>query len=430
MNYCPSRRVVLLCACSLPLLLALGCGPARGEWTSSRASHVPVLPEDAESWTFEAAKGRIIETDHYRVYTTVNDALLLEKLPALLETVYEHYSAFLPSEKVDEEPLEIYLFGHRSEWESYTRQNMGATADNYLKIRAGGYSHDGISVVYLLDRYSTFGVLAHEGFHQFANSRLVHRIPAWMEEGLACNFEAHFWKAGTPVFAPDLNEFRLKALQQAIRRDSLFPLSEILGMHAGHAVALSAEKTATFYAQGWALTRFLQEGRTGKYRRAFRQMLDDAADGANLYSQTRAVEIFESYFQEDIEAIAEDFVLYARFLAARQVEPGMKIYVVSPGESTVIIKITAEQIEQTKREKRLKKLIETYNPPETEEPLEPEEPAEQGPEESPEPQPPVPQEDTDSSEAQDQAGDSEPEPEKEDTLIIKIEKQQEQDNSE
>ena len=66
MNYCPSRRVVLLCACSLPLLLALGCGPARGQWTSSRASHVSVLPEDAESWTFEATEGRIIETDHYR----------------------------------------------------------------------------------------------------------------------------------------------------------------------------------------------------------------------------------------------------------------------------------------------------------------------------------------------------------------------------
>ncbi len=121
MNYCLSRRVLLLCACSLPLLLALGCGPDQSPWTSSQASHVSVLPEDAESWTFEATEGRIIETDHYRVYTTVNDPLLLEKLPALLETAYERYLAFLPSEKVDQEPLEIYLFGRRSEWEAYTR---------------------------------------------------------------------------------------------------------------------------------------------------------------------------------------------------------------------------------------------------------------------------------------------------------------------
>ena len=55
-----------------------------------------------------------------------------------------------------------------------------------------------------------------------------------------------------------------------------------------------------------------------------RQMLKDAADGANLYSQTRAVEIFESYFKDDLETMTEDFVFYARSLAARQIEPGMK----------------------------------------------------------------------------------------------------------
>ena len=384
-----------------------------------------VLPENAEPWTFETTEGRIIETEHYRVYTTVDDPLLLEKLPTMLENAYEHYSAFLPSDKVDEELLEIYLFGRRSEWEAYTRQNMGAAADSYLKIRAGGYSYEGICVLYLLNRYSTFGVLAHEGFHQFANSRLAHRIPAWMEEGLACNFEAHFWKAGEPVFAPDLNEFRLKALQQAIRHNSLFPLQEILGMHAGHAVALPAERTATFYAQAWALTRFLQEGETGKYRRDFRQMLNDAADGENLYSQTRALDIFEGYFKDDLDTINQNFNLYARFLAARQVEPGMEIHIVSPAESVAIVKITAEQLEQTKREERFKELLETYNPPEDEESDAPEEPAEQTIEDAPEPQHHSPQEDTNSPGAQSQPAQPQPKPEKPDSLIIKIEETQE-----
>jgi len=351
MSYYLARRIVLVFVCSLPLLLVFGCGPSRGQWTSSQASHVPVLPEEAEPWTFGAMEGRIIETPHYRIYTTVQDALLLEKLPILLETAYQQYLAFLPQAQADEEPLVVYLFGRRSEWETYTRENMGPLAEKYLKIRAGGYSHNGISVAYLLDRYSTFGVLAHEGFHQFASSRLVHRIPAWMEEGLACNFEAHFWRAGKPDFAPDLNEFRIKALQQALRRDSLFPLSEVLAMDAGQAVARPAEKTATFYAQSWALTRFLQEGRRGKYRPAFRRMLSDAADGANLYSQARAVEIFESYFQEDLETIADDFVFFARFLADRKIGPGMEVYLVRSGQTRTTARITAEQIEQTKAQR-------------------------------------------------------------------------------
>ena len=347
MNHYLTRRIVVVIVCSLPLFLACGCDLNRGEWTSSQASHVPLAPE-SEPWTSGAVEGRIIEVPHFRIYTTVQDDLLLEKLPIFLETAHKQYTAFLPESGPDEKPLEIYLFNHRLEWETYTRENMGPSAEKYLKITAGGYSYNGISVAYLLERYHTFGILAHEGFHQFADSRLEHRIPAWMEEGLGCNFESHFWRAGRPEFAPDLNEFRLKALRKALTRDSLFPLPEILAMDAGQAVAMPAEKTATFYAQSWALTRFLQEGQNGKYRQAFRLMLSDAADGANLQSKDRAVEIFESYFQDDIETIAPDFVRFASLLADRHVQPGTEVYLIRPGQAEKTAVLTAEQIEQTR----------------------------------------------------------------------------------
>ena len=168
-----------------------------------------------------------------------------------------------------------------------------------------------------------------------------------MEEGLACNFEAHFWRAGKPEFTPDLNEFRIKALQKALRGDSLFPLSELLTLDSGQAVAMPVEKTATFYAQSWALTRYLQEARQGKYRPAFRQMLADASGGANLYRQSRGVEIFENYFQDDLDAIEDDFIWYAQRLADRKVEPGSEVVILGSGQSSTVITITAEQIEQT-----------------------------------------------------------------------------------
>ncbi len=44
----------------LSVLLLAGCGPSKGEWTSSGASHVPVLPEDTQEWTFGVVKGQII----------------------------------------------------------------------------------------------------------------------------------------------------------------------------------------------------------------------------------------------------------------------------------------------------------------------------------------------------------------------------------
>ena len=347
MTYYNFRRIVLFFSCLLLLLLAGGCTPTEDQWTSSQASHTPELPEGTP-WSFESVDGRIIQTPHYRIYTTVTDALLLEKIPTFLESAYQNYLAFLPSADADEKPLDIYLFHRRSEWESYTRQNTGALAKTYLKIRSGAYSHDSTCVVYLLERYYTLGILAHEGFHQFSAHRLGHRIPAWMEEGLACNFEAHFWKAGKPVFAPDLNEFRISALQKSLRNDSLFPLSELLSMQAGDAVELPPKKTATFYAQAWALTRFLQEGQNGKYRPAFRQLLDDAAAGAYLADRDKATQIFESYFKDSVDTMTADFVKYAHFLVDRQLEPGMKVTVISPEPTGQTMKITAEQIEQAK----------------------------------------------------------------------------------
>ncbi len=108
----------------------------------------------------------------------------------------------------------------------------------------------------------------------------------------------------------------------------------------------------------------------------------------------------------------------------------MEIDVVSPDESAVTIKITAEQIEQTEPDEPLDKPIEIVEPPETEEPPTPEGPSEQAPNDSPEPQPQSPQEDTGSPETQDLPAHSQPKAEKQDMLIIKTEKTQEQTDSE
>ena len=291
-------------------------------------------------------EGRVITTEHFTIYTTAGDAVLLERLEDFMEGAYEKYLAFLPPAEDSEEPLVIYLFGRRSEWEAYTRDNVGTLAETYLKIRAGAYSYNGTCVAYMLERYHTFGVLAHEGFHQFAHRRLGHRIPAWMEEGLACNFEAHVWKSGEPQFTPDLNEFRIASLRRALRNGWLFSLEELVGLQAGLAIDMPPEKTATFYAQAWALTRFLQEGQNGKYRDAFHQLLDDAANGAKLADRDRSLQIFESYF-ENTDVIAEKAAEYARLLAYRHTRPGMEIIVISVEPTIERIQLTAEQIEES-----------------------------------------------------------------------------------
>ena len=353
---------------SVGLLLPAGGCSRHGKWTGAEASHEPVMPE-GEPWEFLGIEGLILESAHYKIYTTVQDASLLEKLPMFLEEAYEQYKAFLPPAEPDEEPFEVYLFARRYEWEAYTKENTGPMAEKYLKIRAGAYSHDGVCVAYLLERYSTFGVLAHEGFHQFSKRRLNHRIPAWMEEGLACNFEAHIWKAGHPYFTPNLDEFRIKALRRALLNNWLYPLPELLATNAGEAVGEPKETTATFYAQAWALTRFLQET---SYQPAFRQMLDDAAAGVNLASPSQAEETFESYFGANLRDVSDQFLVFAQKLANRDIRPGIQVIVLSPDTRRRTITITEEDV----REIAPEPVDETPEPDSIylPEPVEPEEP--------------------------------------------------------
>ena len=112
-NRCYVRQITAI-LCGTVLLLACGCVVEKSGWTSSEASHVPEIPE-GEPWTFEEAEGRVIQTAHFRVYTTTRDAVLLEKLSEFLEGAYEKYLAFLPPAEENEKPLVIYLFGRRSE---------------------------------------------------------------------------------------------------------------------------------------------------------------------------------------------------------------------------------------------------------------------------------------------------------------------------
>ncbi|MBA7699104.1 hypothetical protein ES703_107790 [subsurface metagenome] len=119
-------------------------------------------------------------------------------------------------------------------------------------------------------------------------------------------------------------------------------------MQAGTAIDMPPEQTATFYAQAWSLTRFLQEGRNGKYRASFQQLLGDAASGVNLADRDQGMQIFESYFRENPEVIAEEAAQYGRLLVQRQIEPGMEISVVSVKPDIEKIRITAEEIEETK----------------------------------------------------------------------------------
>lgn len=220
----------------------------------------PAVVVEREEWSFGRTPGTVLKTPHYQLHTTCTDRVFLELAPRVLETAFTEYQKLIPQDAPPGERMKIYLFASRMEWERFTRQTTGPRAATYLKIRSGGYEEDGVTVLHYSKRGPTLSILAHEGFHQYLTMSGRRGVPAWLNEGLACQFEAFdLDKHGWPVFDPKANTIRRQNLREALEKDRIIPLSELLTMDAGSAVRGGEVRTQSYYAQLWGLLLYLQE---------------------------------------------------------------------------------------------------------------------------------------------------------------------------
>ncbi len=282
------------------------------------------------AWELNKRQGTILETDNYLIHTTVKDNMFLELAPILAESCQKRFTQQLQL-RPRTGKMQVYVFSNRREWEAYTRAYTGSKAESYLRIRSGGFVERDRSVLYYIGRYAMLTVMAHELFHQYLQHNQAGPVPAWLNEGLACYFEAHEWQNNKPVFTSRRNLFRLKPLYQAMIEGQLFSLEELLSTHPGKVMDLSAEKVAAYYSQVWALIQFLRYGQDGKYAQAFDRLLADLG-AAELETRTREYIMLVgpkdhgpvdfgratlmAYVPQDIETLDRQYRQYIRKLIA------------------------------------------------------------------------------------------------------------------
>jgi len=286
--------------------------------------------------------GRKMTTTHYEIYTTLTDPLILRKVPLFMESARRAYGQTVAYNGASEKKHVIYLFGSRAEWEAFTRIWAGRQAESYLKIQAGAYYLNKACVAYHLGRTWNFSILAHEGWHQFSHETFAYRLPAWMDEGMATNFEMFRWEKDRVVFEPSKNGSRLQALRIALANpDRLIPLNELIQLDPGRVLHRSGyasadlepgeSPVAVYYSQIYALIRFLREEHYGRYYRPFQQMLYQGFMGQwnlpeVLIAETRAQEgnptrlwnaqvgmlIFQMYMKQSPEKLEAEFLQFCR----------------------------------------------------------------------------------------------------------------------
>ncbi|MFH0981219.1 MAG: DUF1570 domain-containing protein [Planctomycetota bacterium] len=313
-------RTLARMATLLVTAMTAGCEPI---------PQAPKFQLETTEWKFHNDVGQELTTDHFEIYTTIQDTGLREALPLFLESAYRLYTDLLLPVSADNPRMQTYLFNSRYQWDQFVRQTFPQRYSTYARIQHGGFSEGRLCVVYYLQRAYTLSIIAHEGMHQYFGSHFDVKIPAWLNEGLATYCEGFDFRGTAPVFLPRQNTFRLNPLRQTLAAGALIPLRQILVTNAGEVVTEGQSGlTSAYYAQVWALIVFLRHGQSGKYAAGFAEMLEDIRNGS-LHTKARAARlasgnpsqislgeaVFRAYITHDLDDFEQEYRTYMIELA-------------------------------------------------------------------------------------------------------------------
>jgi hypothetical protein len=138
----------------------------------------------------------------------------------------------------------------------------------------------------------TIKVLYHEGFHQYmyfymGRDRGVY-VPSWMNEGLGDYFFGGEWSADRRKFTIGINDWRIRTILSAIRKNEHVPISQIIRYEQAQYYA----NPGLCYAEGWALNYFFQQSDVARrkgYHLLPRRMLEELKTSADWEKATQKV---------------------------------------------------------------------------------------------------------------------------------------------
>lgn len=271
----------------LPLLLLTACLVANG--CAQPVEQKPAV-SGIEPWRWQNVEGHIVTTPHYRLYTTVGDPAVIDRMARLMEAAYAEYTRLAPPMTgvgAEVSPMLVYVFDEPAALAAFTRRLTGADADIYLSVGTGGYTYEGKIVCFLGSEADTHSTLAHEGLHQYLARHFRSRLPPAIEEGLACTFETvTVLPTGDVRFDLQHNDRRSRWLARAWRKKTLIPLSTLILLHGGDLAGRPLLLVEGYYAQCWALARLLREDPA--YASKFARLLNAVQSGRTIHDVGRS----------------------------------------------------------------------------------------------------------------------------------------------
>ncbi len=211
---------------------------------------------------------RQYDSKYYVIYTDLGEDAVREasvRMTAMAELYYQRTRGF--AGKITKR-FPFYLFKDRADY--LAAGGMEGSAGMYDPNQRRLLAFAGSEV-----SETTWYVVRHEGFHQFAHNVIGGELPVWVNEGLAEYFaEAIFTGDGyvTGAVPPE----RLNRIQFWIRQGNTISVENMMSMP--HAL-WNAQMSLINYDQAWSMVYFLAHARGGRYQDAFNSFLRDLGRG-------------------------------------------------------------------------------------------------------------------------------------------------------
>ncbi len=259
-------------------------------------SPIPCGACTSAPWTCMGFEGVRLRTTRWDICTTILIPRLHERLPVALESALETMRATLDSDELAlPEPRELMttcLMSDRRQWSNLASVLHPQHAAAMQGLSRGGFTAKGVAVLYDIDHRAhcrdTISLALHEGWHQYAQTALRSPLPPWLDEGLATVMEGYRLKIDGIEIDHAANRQRSRRAWWMIRRGRMQPLAEFTSDDPHAAMARGRSALLEYYAQAWALTRYLMSSNEGLAE--VRAILEGAAAGATVSHQRLSTE--------------------------------------------------------------------------------------------------------------------------------------------
>lgn len=260
------------------------------------------------------------ESGAYDISTDVNKDLA-NIIAAHMDRVYLEYSSrlrgFRPNPYAAVKPnqkMPLYVIRRYRDYLTLMQERFGFNVANSGGVFFRSRNGSGLATwVEGQTRFKMFNVLQHEGFHQFANARIIGDVvlangqivemPPWVNEGLAEYFGDAIMVKGE-LRIGRLDRERLRRMKDGIRQEVVLPFHDLMTLTndqwVGRIIA-GDKRSSLMYDNVWSICHFLIHGNKAQRAALENYLLKLNNDFVTDSGRDRRAEAFNQIFGNNLE---------------------------------------------------------------------------------------------------------------------------------